>query len=114
MTAKEIATQIGRTALLCGGLGAALYLVLSHAVHYPLFAPMLAFALAAALVLLVAGSLRYALREGIVPAKVRSISRQDEPVIYWSVLAFEAACGCLSLAVAITALLRMLGQPSTD
>jgi hypothetical protein len=109
MTPKAIALQIGRTALLCGGLGLGLYVVLTHTVEYPIFAPALALVLATVLALLIAGNVRFALRNALIPAKFRSIRRQDEPVLYWSMLAFEIACGAACLAIAILALLRIVG-----
>lgn len=106
---KEVLVQIVRTALLCGILGLALYFAMSYAVRFPAFAP--GFALVASLVLawLMAWSIRDALQNRLIPMKVRSIARDEQPALYWSFLGFEIACGCASIAVAILSFLRLVG-----
>jgi hypothetical protein len=39
---------------------------------------------------------------------VQSISRDQEPMLYWGFIGFEIACGCASVAIAIFSMLRLM------
>jgi len=67
----------------------------------------LGLAASAALAGLIAWSVRQALRDGIVPMKVQSISRGERPLLYWGFVGFEAACGCACVAIAVMSVLRL-------
>jgi hypothetical protein len=105
---NDVLVQIGRTAFLCGILGLALYFAMSYAARFPAFAPGLAFVGSLAVAWLMASSIRYTLRNRLIPMKVRSISRDEQPVLYWAFLGLEIACGCASIAIAILSVLRLI------
>jgi len=100
--------QIARTALLCGTLGIALYLVISYAVRFPAFAPGLAFVGSLALAWLMISTIRYNLRNRLIPMKPQSVFRDEQPILYWGFLGFEIACGCAMIAIMIFSVLRLM------
>ena len=113
MYLKEVLIQIGRTALLCGTLGLALYFAMTYAVEFSAFGPAMAFAGSFALVWLTAASVRKALRSGLIPMKNGSISRGEQSALYWGFLGFEVACACAAVAIAILSLLRLVTTTET-
>ncbi|AEI02784.1 hypothetical protein OCA5_c16460 [Afipia carboxidovorans OM5] len=107
MTLKDMLIAIGRTALLCGGLGLALYAAISYAAQYPVFVPAAALVAAIFVTLLIFSDIRYALLNGLIPAKTSSIRKDEQPKLYWSFIAFDVACICAALAVTVVVLLRL-------
>lgn len=105
---KDIIIPIARTALLCGTLGIALYLVISYAARFPAFAPVLAFTGSLALAWLIMSTIRFSLQNRLIPMKPRSIFRDAQPILYWGFLGFEIACGAASIAIMILSVLRLM------
>jgi hypothetical protein len=57
---------------------------------------------------LIASKIRHALKNRLIPMMVRSISRDEQPILYWGFLGFEVACGCASVAIMILSVLRLM------
>lgn len=95
---KALLTRIASTALLCGGLGLGLYLVLAEAAQFPaLTSAVLGLVCSAALLMLLAHEIADALRTGIVPSRPFPIDRDKEPVWFWGAVLFGCLCVLLLL-----------------
>jgi hypothetical protein len=70
---------VSRTAILCSGLGLALYALISHAAQYAVFVPVAALIGALFFILLMFSDIRYALLNGLIPAKSNSIRKDKRP-----------------------------------
>jgi hypothetical protein len=105
---------VSRTAILCSGLGLALYALISHAAQYAAFVPVAALIGALFIILLVFSDIRYALLNGLIPAKGNSIRKDRRPVLYWSFIAFDIACVCAALALTVMILLGMTDGGVSD
>jgi hypothetical protein len=68
----------------------------------------LAFVASLAFTWLTISRIRYAFRNRLIPMLVQSVSRDQEPMLYWGVLGFEVACGSASVAIAIFSMLRLM------
>ena len=101
--------QIARTAVLCGALGLALYLVLLMVADHPITAPMIGFAGASVVGVLVFHLLSDAWHSGIIPEKFGITSRDANPVWYWGSMLWYGACLICLTALALICLLRIVG-----
>jgi hypothetical protein len=106
---NTVAGQLLRTAALCGALGILLYLVLAIAGEYPVTAPIVGFAGASVVGVLVFHLLRDALRSGIIPERSGITSREASPVWYWGSMLWYGACLLALTALALMCLLRIVG-----
>lgn len=106
---SEVLRQLARTAVLCGALGLALYLVLSMVADHPITAPMIGFAGASVVGVLVFHLLRDAWHSGIIPEKFGITSREVNPIWYWGLMLWYGACLICLIVLALICLLRIVG-----
>lgn len=101
--------QIGRTALLCGGLGLLLYVALAEASRFPdMLVPALAAACSGVLSAFLVCEIRDALRTGIAPYRPRAVLRAEEPAWFWGSVLFWGLCLVLTLWLLADSTARVL------
>jgi hypothetical protein len=107
----SVLRQIGRTFLLCAGLGIGLYIGISQLAGYPRAAMALVTVPYAALLLFWAWEVWDAYRTGEFPYWIGIASRRDRPAAYWGHMIFAIAALLCGVAVLVVALHR-LSNPS--
>jgi hypothetical protein len=101
---KELLVQFAKTAALCSALGLAMLAVIEWAASSSSrreLALALGLVLSTGLAFLTVRSAIDGWRTGVLPGKTGSVTREAQPVLYWTLLALEAAASAGLAAVAI-------------
>lgn len=93
--------RLGRTAVLCIGLGLLLYGAMAALAELPYGRWLIGLVLAAPMAVLVAFLVIDALRSGVFPMRFRSARRDAEPFAFWFNIAWFGACGLALAALAL-------------